>query len=384
MKLETILRALREGNLKAREAAIRACADLKLSRDEVKELLGSKDRSTFIAGLYACINGDVTTEELAGLSHVCGQQYSLSTMLEPLGQAFERRGISEELCASMLNSANATDRYFALRAWKGREAPEWLVQDALRDTSQEVAMMAARLCENIEIPWEVLDDWRQSELVPYRAAAMYGCAGTSGRWLPFNWVNEGIEDMTAEVRRAAATAAAWRRIPNQYLKTWPNHSLDYLKALAVIWNFENREKENPTLRAEHGSKRWLKFLLKSTTNRSRSVRTEATRAYRLAELPLIRDFEPLEYVYAYCANDAIVVAKIPDDAQVRLLQNGHGRASKATIVDIEGDFYGEKVGVPLDSYTTTMYRIGDEIVVEDFDMSDAGITTGFYFNPVKE
>ena len=100
-------------------------------------------------------------------------------------------------------------------------------------------------------------------------------------------------------------------------------------------------------------------------------------------VPVIRRFEPPELVYKKCVANVIVVAKIPPDAQVRGQVGKKCRADKATIVDIIGDFCGEKVGISIHDMTTA-YFIGDEVVIDDFDQSDEECSTGFHFFCTRE
>ena len=91
-----------------------------------------------------------------------------------------------------------------------------------------------------------------------------------------------------------------------------------------------------------------------------------------------RTIDPPEKVYKKCWNDVIVVAHIPDDAMVRGLVGNKCRASKAEIIDILGDFGGEKIGISLYD-GQTCYYIGDTIEIDDFDMSFKECSTGFHF-----
>ena len=96
------------------------------------------------------------------------------------------------------------------------------------------------------------------------------------------------------------------------------------------------------------------------------------------KLPLIRTMEPPEMVYKKCLYDVIVVAKIPEDAQVRGDFGLKCRSDKAIIIDIIGDTYGEKLGIS--AYNSNMvYMIGDEIEIPDFDYSNEECSTGFHF-----
>ena len=82
-------------------------------------------------------------------------------------------------------------------------------------------------------------------------------------------------------------------------------------------------------------------------------------------------------------NDVIVVATIPYDAEVRGRYDGKCRTNKAKIIDIIGDFYGEKIGISTNEYITA-YFIGDEIVIDDFDKSFEEGSTGFHFFCTRE
>ena len=95
-------------------------------------------------------------------------------------------------------------------------------------------------------------------------------------------------------------------------------------------------------------------------------------------IPIIRTFEPPERVYKKCVADVIVVAEIPEDAQVRGRAGKKCRANKAKIVDVIGTFAGEQVGISLWDKTTTYY-IGDEVEIENFDLSDEECSTGYHF-----
>lgn len=83
---------------------------------------------------------------------------------------------------------------------------------------------------------------------------------------------------------------------------------------------------------------------------------------------IIRTIDPPDQVFKKCLNNVIVVAHIPDDAQIRGYYNQKCRANKAIITDIIGEFGGEKIGISTYDYQTC-YFIGDEIEIDDFDMS---------------
>ena len=110
------------------------------------------------------------------------------------------------------------------------------------------------------------------------------------------------------------------------------------------------------------------------------VRTEAMKACRANNIPIpvIRTIEPPDLVYKICVGDVIVVASIPKDAQVRGSFGHKCRANRAVIKQIVGDISGEQVGVSKYDLKT-LYYVGDEVEVEDFDFSNEECSTGFHF-----
>ena len=91
-----------------------------------------------------------------------------------------------------------------------------------------------------------------------------------------------------------------------------------------------------------------------------------------------RAIKPPKKVYKKCMGDVIVVATIPDDAEVRGSYNSKCRTNKAKIIDIMGTFGGVKVGVSMYDMKTS-YFVGDEVCIDDFDLSDDECSTGFHF-----
>lgn len=100
-------------------------------------------------------------------------------------------------------------------------------------------------------------------------------------------------------------------------------------------------------------------------------------------LPVIRTIEPPALVYKKCACGVIVVAEIPADAQVRGMIGGKCRADKAIIKDVIGDIGGEPVGIAKYDLKT-LYYAGDEVVIKDFDYSNARCAPGFHFFCTRE
>lgn len=91
-----------------------------------------------------------------------------------------------------------------------------------------------------------------------------------------------------------------------------------------------------------------------------------------------RTFEPPKKVYKQCVGGVIVVAHIPKDAHVRGHKGEKCRASKAEIVDIIGDLYGERIGVSRHD-PNVEYRVGDVVEIKNFDFSYNQCSSGFHF-----
>ena len=91
-----------------------------------------------------------------------------------------------------------------------------------------------------------------------------------------------------------------------------------------------------------------------------------------------RTIEPPKTVYKKCVGGVIICASMPNDAAVRGKKSGKCRTNSAVITKVIGDYCGEPVGISMWDKTTTYYE-GDEIFVEDFDLSDEECSTGFHF-----
>lgn len=101
------------------------------------------------------------------------------------------------------------------------------------------------------------------------------------------------------------------------------------------------------------------------------------------QIPVIRTIEPPKLVYKKCVGGIIVVASIPQDAQVRGSVGHKCRASKAVIKEIIGDLCGDPVGISKYDMRT-LYYTGDKVEIDNFDFSDEGCSTGFHFFCTRE
>ena len=204
----------------------------------------------------------------------------------------------------------------------------------LKDDDWCVRQAAMNACIGRDVPLDMIERGLKDEIWCVRQAAMNAC---SGRDVPLEVIERGVKDEDCNVRQAAISACAGRDVPLETID------------------------------------RWLK-------NKGRRVRKAAMRQLKTQALvsPIIRTIDPPKTVYKKCLAGVIVCATIPEDAQVRGTLTTKCRSDKAVIVDILGDICGEKVGVSIYD-CKTMYFVGDEIVVDNFDISDEECSTGFHF-----
>lgn len=155
--------------------------------------------------------------------------------------------------------------------------------------------------------------------------------------LSLETIKQGLFDNDCDVRTAAMNACQGKDIPLEIIKQWLSDN---------DWR----------------------------------VRTAAMNWYKSVglEIPVIRTIEPPKTVYKKCLCDVIVCAEIPFDAHVRGYFGSKCRTNKATIVNVIGSFAGEQVGISKYDMKTT-YFVGDEVEVEDFDLSDEECSAGYHF-----
>ena len=209
-----------------------------------------------------------------------------------------------------------------------------IIEKWLKDSDCDVRVAAMNACQGKDVPLEIIEKWLKDSDWRVRAAAMNAC---QGRDVPLEIIEKWLKDSNWRVRAAAMNACQGKDVP-----------------LEII---------------EKG--------LKDSDLRVRAAAMNACKRNGI-EIPVIRTFEPPKRVYKKCLYDIIVVAEIPQNAQVRGRVNAKCRASEAIIVEIIGDILGEKVGIS--KYDAkTFYKIGDHIVIDNFDYSNEECSTGFHF-----
>ncbi len=246
---------------------------------------------------------------------------------------------------------------------KNKKLPLEIIEKWLKDSDCDVRAAAMNACQGRDIPLEIIEKWLKDSDCDVRAAAMNAC---QGRDIPLEIIEKGLKDSDWYVRAAAMNACQGRDIPLEIIEKWLKDSDWYVRAAAM--------------NACQGRDIPLEIIEKGLKDSDWYVRAAAMNACKRngIEIPVIRTFEPPKQVYKKCLCGIIVVAEIPQNAQVRGKIGSKCRASEAIIVDIIGNICGEKVGIS--KYNTRiMYEIGDHIIIDDFDFSDEECSTGYHF-----
>ena len=251
----------------------------------------------------------------------------------------KRKTLSIETIKRWLRDPDCDVRTAAMNACQGKDVPLEVIREGLCDPDWRVRTAAMNACQGKDVPLEVIREGLRDLDCDVRTAAMNACQGKD---VPLEVIREGLRDPDCDVRTAAMNACQGKDVPPEVLREGLR-DLDWRVRTAAM----NACKE------------------------------------RGVEIPIIRTFEPPKLVYKKCAADVIVIASIPADAQVRGRIGCKCRASKAVIKEIIGDFCGEKVGISIYDRKTT-YFVGDEVEIENFDMSDEECSTGFHFFCAKE
>ena len=187
---------------------------------------------------------------------------------------------------------------------------------------------------------DIIKKWSVSDDCNMRAAAINACQGKD---IPFDIIEQGLYDDNWIIRNTAMHACRGRDVPFDIIKQKLNDSSYNVRAAAVQYIKNN------------------------------NINIDIENLY----IPY-RAIEPPKKVYKKCMGDVIVVATIPDDAEIRGGYRNKYRSNKAKIIDIIGTLDGVKIGISRFDMTTT-YSIGDEIYIDDFDLSDTECSTGFHF-----
>ena len=231
-----------------------------------------------------------------------------------------------------------------------------------------------------ELPLDVIERWLKDEDCDVRAAAMNACQGRGD--IPLEVIERGLKDKDCDVRAAAMNACQGREdIPLDVIERWLRDK-EWRVRLTAMNACQGRE-DIPLEVIERGLKDEDCVVRAAAMNACQGREDISLEVISREDIPLLRAFEPPEKVYKKCLGGVIVVANIPKDAQVRGENGKKCRANKAVITDIIGEFQGEKIGISIYD-KTTMYKIGDVVEIEYFDISFAECSSGFHFFCTEE
>ena len=185
-----------------------------------------------------------------------------------------------------------------------------------------------------QIPIETIERWMNDSDCDVREAAMNACQGKD---VPIETIERGLKDSDCDVREAAMNACQGKDVPIETIERG-------------LKDFDWRVRQAAM-----------------NTAKSKGI-----------VVPPTRTIEPPKTVYKKCVGGVIICASIPKDAEVRGQKGGKCRTNHAIITKVIGDFCGEPVGISMWDKATTYYE-GDEIFIEEFDLSDEECSTGFHF-----
>ena len=231
-----------------------------------------------------------------------------------------------------------------------------------------------------ELSPDVIERWLKDEDRDVRTAAMNACQGRED--IPLEVIERGLKDKVCDVRYAAINACQGREdIPLDVIERWLRDK-EWRVRLTAINACQSRE-DIPLDVIERGLKDEDCVVRTAAMNACQGREDISLEVISREDIPLLRAFEPPEKVYKKCLGGVIVVANIPKDAQVRGENGKKCRANKAVITDIIGEFQGEKIGISIYD-KTTMYKIGDVVEIEYFDISFEKCAPGFHFFCTEE
>jgi hypothetical protein len=272
----------------------------------------------------------------------------------------------------LINDDNCYARIVALYACQGKtNVPIEIIEKGLNDDNWEVQIAALCTCQNKNIPSDIFEIFFNNYNKHIRILILN--TFKDNKYIPLNIIEIGINDKNWGVRAAAFNACQGKKeIPLDIIKKGLNDVVPNVRAAAM--------------NACKGKNIPIDIIEKGLNDNNYRVITAAMDVCQInrKNIPLIRTFEPPKKVYKKCLKDIIIVAEIPKTAHVRGGYNKQCRASEAIIVDVIGDIYGEKIGISYNNNNYTIYKIGDKVIINDFDYSNKVCSTGYSFLCTKE
>lgn len=251
-----------------------------------------------------------------------------------------KKQLSIDIIKKWLASDDENVRCVAMNACQDRDVPLEIIKQGLDDIDSEVRVAAINACQGKNIPFDIIKQGLFDNNWVVRNAAMYACLDKD---ISFDIIKQKLSDGENYVRTTAMEICQKRGVPFDILKQWLTDDECNVRAAAMQYIKNN------------------------------NINIDIENIYKP-----YRAIEPPKKVYKKCMGDVIVVATIPNDAEIRGGCYGKYRTNKAKIIDIIGTFNGVKVGVSRFDMTTT-YFIGDEIYIDNFDLSETECSRGFHF-----
>lgn len=335
--VQFIERWLQSDNSKIREAAIKSCR----GRNDIPLLVlkqGLLDGSWFIKDLATQIlksRSDITTEIIEWWSQDEDQYV---------------RGVAVEIAEDQgLITTKAIER------WSQDDEP-WI---------RKVAMEVCKGCE--DFLFSVIERGLLDCDLKVRMAAVAACKGREGI-IPLPLIEKSLSSDDPSVQRLAIEVIKTRcEITVEVIERWMQGNFKtVVEAVKERDDILSIEVLCSWLKSDNCDLRRAAILI----GRYRQL----LGCKETALLELTRTFSVPKLVYQQTLT-GLVTARIPDDAIVVGSLDGICRSNKATIVEVESPL---SFGLSIYDETTT-YSPGEEIVVDDFDLSDREGSTGFHF-----
>lgn len=299
----------------------------------------------------------------------------LRKLRRPVAEWFKGKDIPAPIIDKLLASHRCEANVAALYTYLGKDSSsleysEWQRAWSINFSKSYLSFAEKALVESLakapDLPEELLKEWLNGDWLANKLIIDALAQRKDHTELLF----EGLHFPDVDVKKAAAKGFRTRSIPIEEIDKLRNH--------------QDWEYRAASMYAAAGQKNVpRKWILDCLDDANEDVVIAArTAAEGRTDISPTRVIESGDKVYKRCLGEVIVVAKIPDTADIRGDKNKYGdikyRANQAEIVDIIGDFFGEKVGISCYD-GETQYRVGDVIKILDFDHSDTICSTGFHF-----
>ncbi len=276
--------------------------------------------------------------------------------VEEMTDFVERSDCDLDEVKVLAGSDFATERIMAMRLAANHDIPLEVVRKGLSDRSVDVSQQAVKTARRREVSANTLKAWlERMDGDAYVRNVLKICKGR----------NDMLDELCAHLDSGylfgleAVVSVEGAGVPLEVLDRWRRG--DYIHLDAFLHASVGR-KDVPD--------DWISEVEPHASPESLLL---ARQGRKLAP---IRRFEPGN-VYLKCLNNVIVTASIPPEAEI--FGDGQtGRTNLAYIEKVDGDFYGEKVGIqPWDCETE--FRAGDSYENLEFYQTYGSGGSGLHF-----